>query len=72
MLAVGRAIEAYCRGGASHMNNQEFQERVVEILENLVSSMDQRDFGWVLRQVRNLYEDVREAAKQGGESNGTS
>ena len=72
MLAVGRAIEAHCRGGASHMNNQEFQERVVEILENLVSSMDQRDFGWVLRQVRNLYEDVREAAKQGGESNGTS
>ena len=52
------------------MNNQEFQERVVEILENLVSSMDQRDFGWVLRQVRNLYEDVREAAKQGGVSNG--
>ena len=49
------------------MNNQEFQERVVEILENLVSSMDQRDFGWVLRQVRNLYEDVREAAKQGGD-----
>ena len=71
-VKVYRAIEAHCRGGASHMNNQEFQERVVEILENLVSSMDQRDFGWVLRQVRNLYEDVREAAKQGGESNGTS
>ena len=69
IATVKAVIEAYCQGGASHMNNQEFQERVVEILENLVSSMDQRDFGWVLRQVRNLYEDVREAAKQGGASN---